>query len=212
MPTLAQPDYTFDDAIRKRFQTVADIGTQQNNYVQQQANVRQQRALQERQMALQNAALQGAQNTQNGMSQNGTGTGKYASNPNPRSVDQALAFARQAVANGDSNWYRQCLAFVARAYGLASGSPTAIAAYQLANSRGQITRDSNPNIGSVVYWDTGKGKAGHAALYAGNGMIYSNDIGGAGKISLVPLNTISQKWGAQYLGWSDPYFAASPRR
>jgi len=43
-------------------------------------------------------------------------------------------------------------------------------------------------------------------------MIYSNDIGGAGRISLVPIGDISKKWGAQYLGWSDPYFAASPRR
>lgn len=217
MPTLAQPDYTFDEAIRKRFETVQGIGQQQNTYVNNQAAIKQQQALQARQQALLAAQQQGMQSAQGQQSFDAgsvptTGGGKMASNPNPRSVEQALAFAKQAAASGDSSWYRMCLAFVARAYGIASGSPTAIAAYQLAAKQGRITNNMTPNVGSVVYWNTGGGRPGHAALYAGNGMIYSNDIGGRGRISLVPIGDISKKWGSQYLGWSDPYFAASPRR
>ncbi|MGY3341163.1 hypothetical protein ACVW0K_007356 [Streptomyces filamentosus] len=36
---------------------------------------------------------------------------------NPRSTAGAIAWARQEAAGGGANWYRACLAFVARTYG-----------------------------------------------------------------------------------------------
>ena len=199
--------YDYNTAIRARLASINDLGEQQNQYVFRQAQARQQAEMEAANRQLANA-YQPSYSV--GNQTPGKGTGKYANNPNPRSVQQALAFAQQAVANGDSGWYRRCLAFVAQAYGLASGSPTATAAYNLARSQGRINTDMNPNVGSVVYWNTGP--AGHAALYAGNGMVYSTDISGKGRIGLVPIGTIGSKWGAPYLGWSDPYFAASPKR
>ena len=207
--------YDYQVAIRNRLAQINDMGTQQNQYVQQKAMADQQKRLEAQRQAMMAAASQqqGASVGGDSGADYGTGQGAQANNPNPRSVAQALAFAKQAAANGDSSWYRRCLAFVASAYGLAgSGSNRAIDAYNLAANQKRIVNSGTPNVGSVVYWNTGQGKAGHAALYAGNGMIYSNDIGGAGRISLVPIGDISKKWGSQYLGWSDPYFASSPRR
>lgn len=202
--------YNYDTALRNRLAQINEQGVQQNAYAQNQALVAQQRAIDAQNKAMQQQGQNQFAPVGAPAGQTTGGNGKYASNPNPRSVDQALAFAKQAVANGDTGWYHRCLAFVAQAYGLASGSPTATAAYQLSRSRGQINTNMDPNVGAVVYWNTGA--SGHAALYAGNGMVYSTDITGRGRVGLVPIGDISKKWGAPYLGWSDPYFAASPRR
>jgi hypothetical protein len=214
-PIAPQTDngYDYNTALRARLAQITDLGTQQNQYVMQRESARQQAAMAAAQQAELNAARQQSQQSISPVASQqtaNTGPGKYANNPNPRSVQQALQFAQQAVANGDSGWYRRCLAFVAQAYGLASGSPTARAAYNLSSSQGRVVKDMNPNIGAVMWWDTPG--AGHAGLYAGNGMVYSTDISGKGRIGLVPIGDISRKWGAPYLGWSDPYFAASPRR
>ncbi|GAA0347271.1 hypothetical protein [Streptomyces blastmyceticus] len=56
-----------------------------------------------------------------------------------------------------------------------------------------------------MFWTTGS-RAGHVALYVGNGKIASNDIETPGRISIVPATDIETKWGATYLGWSPPYF------
>jgi hypothetical protein len=206
--------YDYQTALRNRLAQINEMGAQQNAYVQQKAAADQAKQLEaQRQQMLQ--AMASRQNQSVGTNSDGSiaggfGNGGVAKNPNPRSVTQALEYAKQAAANGDSNWYRMCLAFVANAYGLkASGIPTAIAAWEGATNR---HRDMNPATGSLVFWDTGRGRAGHVALYAGNGMIYSNDITGAGRIGYVPIGDISKKWGSTYLGWTDPYFATSPRR
>ena len=57
-----------------------------------------------------------------------------------------------------------------------------------------------------MFWYTGEGRAGHVAVYLGDGKIASNDIRRNGKIDIVPMSEISQKWGAKYLGWTPPYF------
>jgi hypothetical protein len=57
-----------------------------------------------------------------------------------------------------------------------------------------------------VFWSTGKSRAGHVALAVGGGRIASNDILRKGMIDIVGLGTISQKWGAKYLGWAPPFF------
>lgn len=54
-----------------------------------------------------------------------------------------------------------------------------------------------PPPGAAVYWGGG---AGHAAISAGNGMVYSTDVHGG--IGLISIAAINQKWGKPYLGWS----------
>ena len=126
---------------------------------------------------------------------------------NPYSFDEMVAKVKREVANPSRNWDHLCLGFAARAYGWnASGTETAIKQWQIMPSDMQHKGDTNPPPGALVFWDTGPGKAGHVAIYLGDGKIASNDIRRSGKIDIVPLEEISKKWGAKYLGWTPPYF------
>ncbi|BFO23119.1 hypothetical protein SHKM778_95070 (plasmid) [Streptomyces sp. KM77-8] len=49
-------------------------------------------------------------------------------------------------------------------------------------------------MGALMFWST-DGRAGHVALYVGNGQIASNDIREPGRISIVPATDIESKWG-----------------
>lgn len=125
---------------------------------------------------------------------------------NPRSVDEAIAWAKQQATSPSKSWARLCLSFVAHAYGWnASGVPYAIDHYRTAPASMRHDGDKNPPPGALMYWETGS-RAGHVALYLGNGMVASNDIRQSGKISIVPVDEISNKWGAKYVGWQQPYF------
>ncbi|MBC7644320.1 MAG: C40 family peptidase [Thermoleophilia bacterium] len=127
---------------------------------------------------------------------------------NPRSVDEAIAWARNQVNNPSKSWDNLCLSFVAHAYGWSgSGVNYAIDHYKNAPATARHDGDTTPPPGALVYWDTGK-RAGHVALYLGNGMIASNDVNRQGKIDIVPMSDISKKWGAKYLGWQAPNFPA----
>ncbi|MCB0877578.1 MAG: C40 family peptidase [Thermoleophilia bacterium] len=126
---------------------------------------------------------------------------------NPYSYEQMVARVKREVANPSRSWDRLCLGFVARAYGWkASGTETAIKQWQIMPDSMKHRGDSNPPPGALVFWDTGAGRAGHVAVYLGDGKIASNDIRRSGKIDIVPLSEISKKWGAKYLGWTPPYF------
>jgi cell wall-associated NlpC family hydrolase len=125
---------------------------------------------------------------------------------NPRSAEEAIAWARKQATSPSQSWDHLCLSFVAHAYGWSgSGVHYAIDHYKTAPKEMRHDGDRNPPPGALMYWDTGQ-RAGHVALYLGNGMIASNDIRQAGKISIVPVEEISKKWGAKYVGWQPPYF------
>lgn len=125
---------------------------------------------------------------------------------NPRSVTEAIDWAKKQADNPSQSWDRLCLSFVAHAYGWsASGVPYAIDHYSAVPRSMRHDGDRTPPPGALVYWDTGQ-RAGHVALYLGNGMIASNDIRQKGRISIVPMDEIDRKWGAKYIGWTPPYF------
>ena len=126
---------------------------------------------------------------------------------NPRSVEQAIAWARQQAATGSGGWYRRCLAFVAQAYGWSfSGTVYAVDQYMTVMPAAiRHDGDRNPPPGALLFWST-SGRAGHVALYLGGGQIASNDIVTDGAISVVPATDIETTWGATYLGWAPPYF------
>ena len=124
----------------------------------------------------------------------------------PRSTAEAIAWAEGQAAAGTSGWYRSCLRFVAQSYGWhSSGVQFAIDAYTSMPAGMRHDLDREPPPGALMFWRTG-GRAGHVALYLGDGLIASNDIGSPGYISVVPATEIESKWGATYVGWSPPYF------
>lgn len=125
---------------------------------------------------------------------------------NPRTVAQAIAWARLQQQSGSSGWYRQCLAFTALAYGWhVSGVSYAIDAYRTLPAQYRHDGDRNPPPGSLLFWDTGS-RAGHVAVYVGSGMIATTDAPTRGKIGLIPAEYIERQWGARYVGWAPPYY------
>ncbi|MFF4320564.1 peptidase M23 [Streptomyces sp. NPDC001568] len=125
---------------------------------------------------------------------------------NPRSTRDAIAWARQEARTGGKDWYRMCLAFTAVVYGWShSGVGYAIDHYKEMPAGMKHDKDRNPPPGALMYWDTGQ-RAGHVAVYLGDGQIASNDILRPGYIDVVPATDIESKWGATYLGWAPPYF------
>lgn len=124
----------------------------------------------------------------------------------PRSTLDAIAWARQQI-DGSGIWYRACLAFVAEAYGWNySGTQYAIDLYKVdmpASMRHD--GDRNPPVGALMFWETSS-RAGHVAIYIGNGQIISNDIRRPGYIDIAPATDPETQWGATYAGWSPPYF------
>ncbi|MER8039409.1 peptidase M23 [Streptomyces hydrogenans] len=125
---------------------------------------------------------------------------------NPRSTEEAIKWAQRQAVSGRSAWYRMCLAFVAQANGWnASGVYYAIDHYREMPPSMKHDGDRKPPPGALMYWDTGQ-RAGHVALYLGDGKIASNDIWRPGYIDVVPATEIESKWGAKYLGWAPPYF------
>ncbi len=130
---------------------------------------------------------------------------------NPRSCRDALAAAEQIRTESPctstlpgGNWFRWCLAFVARTYGHEfAGYPTARAMFNEMKRQGLISTDKNIPAGALVFFDS-SGAAGHVALYAGDGLAYSNDYIRSGCIDLTPMSQLGSNGG--YLGWSPPAF------
>lgn len=111
----------------------------------------------------------------------------------PWTADAAFAFAR--VANGFQNWLDDCGMFVAMAHGYGgSGWNTAADQGNAATLHGGAAP-----LGACHYWGGG---AGHTAIEAGNGNIWSNDLAVSGEIHLSPFSDVANKWGKPYMGWA----------
>ena len=125
---------------------------------------------------------------------------------NPNSCDEALAFLQRQDATNSGQWYRSCLALVANAYGWGYSGVATAGQHALLLKRAGKLNTSRTNIprGAVVWW-TNSG-AGHVAVYAGNGQIYSNDAVTPGQVSKVAWDLPEKQWGQHFEGWSAPYF------
>lgn len=65
--------------------------------------------------------------------------------------------------------------------------------------------DTTPPIGALLFWDTGV--YGHVATYVGNGYVVTNLAGPKGyNVYKVPASYFSDKWGAPYYGWAEPWY------
>lgn len=119
----------------------------------------------------------------------------------PVSVQQALANA-QAL-NGNPGFEGLCLALVANMYGYStSGTMSAQLAANDIQAAGQMHTGGEIPVGALVFyngWPAGN-PYGHVALYAGNGMVWSN--GANGGVGLMPISTPTVAWGEPMIGWS----------
>lgn len=102
-----------------------------------------------------------------------------------------------------------CDQFVAEMWGHSqSGYATAVENWNASPDKhqGAASLGTAP-AGALVYWGGG---AGHVALSAGDGTVWSTDIGGPGTVTRVPWDEISSKWGKPYLGWAPAFFSGAP--
>ena len=130
----------------------------------------------------------------------------------PFSVDQAMARAQSMV--GNMNYGNMCLALVATFYGYSSsGVNSATDAARMITSAGQMQYDlSNIPVGALVFYDGSPAgnPFGHVAMYAGDGMIFSNGASNGG-VGMMSLYTPANSWGEPIIGWSSvwlPYATA----
>lgn len=119
----------------------------------------------------------------------------------PLSVQQSLA--RAQAMNGSPNYEGLCLGMMANLYGYStSGAYSAQNAANMIQNAGQMQTGGNIPVGALVFyngWPAGN-PYGHVALYAGNGMVWSN--GKNGGVGLMSINTPVVAWGQPLIGWS----------
>ena len=129
----------------------------------------------------------------------------------PDSVEQAMA--RAAAMTGNGGYDNMCLSLVAAFYGYTSAGE--VGAQQAANTiiaAGQMHYDlSDIPVGALVFYDgSGIGNPyGHVAMYAGNGMVYSN--GAPTGVGLIPLREPADGWRQPIIGWSSVWLPAATR-
>lgn len=125
--------------------------------------------------------------------------------PGQRTVDQAIAY----MSNGHRVRPGTCLHEVGAAYGHNGTTPVAGHFYATGQwdampARYKHTDGSMPPRGALVFWKTGSA-AGHIAISAGGGEVWTTDPPGAtGTIGKVAITKIDA-WGTR-LGWGSPYF------
>lgn len=117
---------------------------------------------------------------------------------NVRNANQALAWYEAQAATGTNGWADLCDHLAANAVGFEhSGYDTAWDHWQSIDPNYRRGPSSTPNMGDYVFWEGGQG---HIAMYAGFGTIYSQDILRHGRVDLVRIGLITQKWGLAYAG------------
>ena len=129
----------------------------------------------------------------------------------PLSVDEAMANAQRL--SGSPNYQNLCLALVSNFYGYTSSG--AIGAQQAANeiiAAGQMHYDmTDIPVGALIWYDgTGVGNPyGHVAMYAGDGMVYSN--GHQNGVGLMSIYKPSDEWRQPLIGWSNVWLPAATK-
>lgn len=126
-----------------------------------------------------------------------------------RSVEEAIATAESMV--GNWGYDNMCLSLVATFYGYTSAG--VVGAQQAADeitAAGQMNTDlSDIPVGALIWYDgTPVGNPyGHVAMYAGDGMVYSN--GAPTGVGLIPLHEPADGWGEPIIGWSSVWLPAA---
>lgn len=136
----------------------------------------------------------------------------------PRTAADAIAWGNAWVKSThpapttSGDWLAWCLVFVRSCFNVDAHHRSAIEAWRGARRRHPVSRGSHVPTGVPVFWSTGTW--GHVALSIGGGYCLSNDILRPGRIDVVKIDTITRRWGAKLLGWTEDLngvTVASPR-
>lgn len=129
----------------------------------------------------------------------------------PASVDEAMAKAAQMT--GNWGYQNMCLSLVATFYGYTSaGEVGAQQAARTIINAGQMNYDmTNIPVGALIWYDgTPIGNPyGHVAMYAGDGMVYSN--GAPTGVGLIPLEEPATGWKEPIIGWSTVWLPSATK-
>ncbi|MGB3953791.1 MAG: hypothetical protein WBL05_00650, partial [Brooklawnia sp.] len=129
----------------------------------------------------------------------------------PASVDEAMAKAAEMT--GNWGYQNMCLSLVAAFYGYSSAGE--VGAQQSANTiiaAGQMHTDmSDIPVGALIWYDGNPvgNPYGHVAMYAGDGMVYSN--GAPTGVGLIPLEEPAEGWGEPIIGWSSVWLPSATK-
>lgn len=123
----------------------------------------------------------------------------------PNTPDEAMAKAKSMV--GDQGYGNMCLALVSTFYGYSTaGINSAQDAAAVISAAGMMHTDVSDldkiPVGALIWYDGGPSgnPFGHVAMYAGDGMIYSN--GASTGVGTMSINTPADDWHEPIIGWS----------
>lgn len=120
----------------------------------------------------------------------------------PRSPADAIAWGMGQSRSPSQNWYRMCLVFVRSCFGLNGYYPTAGSAWDNAAHKHPTSDGNSIPAGVPVFWET-LGTADHVALSIGGGKCLSTDVTAPGRVSVVGINELSDKWNCSLQGWTE---------
>lgn len=121
---------------------------------------------------------------------------------NPRTPSQAIARAKSM--QGNYGWTGLCAKSTGKYYGWGGTGETSANTLWVSQAGRRHEGDRNPPPGALMFW--AGGNYGHVAMCIAPGVIISNDIRARGRLDIVPLSEIQQKWGYVPRGWSLPYY------
>ena len=117
-------------------------------------------------------------------------------------AEQAVAFAKKQSTSGTSKWHNLCQSMVRQSFRLPAVAPSAKSAWENAKKKHKTTSTKNIPRGVPVFYKTST-KNWHVVLSAGDGMCYSTDVGGRGKVGYLSIKTLENAWGITLLGWTE---------
>lgn len=120
----------------------------------------------------------------------------------PRTVSQALAYAKDQRDHETYDWTGYCQKFVRSCYGLPGMFGSAWAQWLGADPEDRHVGGNilDAPVGAGLCFK-GSGPYGHIMLAARNDGAWSNDLVTAGDINFVDRDRPTTKWGQEYLGW-----------
>ena len=124
----------------------------------------------------------------------------------PHTCAQAVTWAKNHITTAyHAEYYNACDHIVGLAYGFPhSGSVTAIAHWRAIPGSFKHAGDRSVPAGGLAFFSTSS--SGHVMISIGSGTFISNDIHGNGTYTKTTIAEIESKWGANYLGWAQPWF------
>lgn len=120
-----------------------------------------------------------------------------------RDVSGALRWLETQARDGEPVWFNRCLMLARYAAGIDARWPEADQAW--AATRFRSEPQPKPPPGWFVWWDRPGNPgtdhdAGHVAVSAGNGLVWSNDVRRRGHVDLVKITAITAAWGLPRVG------------